>query len=83
MRGGKGKGRGGFQAKEKKKPNKFLAEKDKERLEKEQQRLDKHLLPHDKFYDHKTGAEVLSSAAGVPYASIDLIFNHKNVWANL
>ncbi|TNV87010.1 hypothetical protein FGO68_gene4983 [Halteria grandinella] len=66
-----------------KKPNKFLADQDKERLEREKQRLDKHLLPVEYFKSWKTGSGENLPAGVLPYAQIDLLFNHKNIWANL
>ena len=37
------------------KPNKFLEHQEKERMDKEKQRHDKHLLPIEKFLDPVTG----------------------------
>jgi hypothetical protein len=60
----------------------------------EQQRSDKHLLPTEAFYTSKIGPKIDDKEVNaeffanekqfkLPYGSIDLIFNHKNVWANL
>lgn len=66
------------------KPNKFLEHQEKERMDKEKQRHDKHLLPIEKFFDPVTGTLVPWTEPGpLPYTQIDVIFNHKNVWANL
>lgn len=43
--------------------------------------MDKHLLPVESFYDKRTGKDVEGMA--LPYSTVDLVFNHKNVWANL
>jgi len=52
-----------------------------ERAKRETKRVDKHLLPVENFYDKKSGKAPESVV--LPYANIDLIFNHKNIWANL
>ena len=45
---------------------------------------DIHLLPVEKFFDHNNGnAEVKDDFGKLPYPQIDLIFNHKNIFANL
>ena len=63
--------------------NKFMEAKEKERKNNELMRKDKHLLPVDKFYDNKTGRQVKDDFDKLPFSSVDIIFNHKNVWANL
>ena len=68
-------------ADKKKKGNVFLERQDKERVERERKRTDKHLLPIDHFYDKKSGKELEKLV--LPYSTIDLVFNHKNIWANL
>jgi centrosomal protein CEP76 len=41
-------------------------------------------LPVEKFFDHNNGnLEVKDDFGKLPYPQIDLIFNHKNVFANL
>lgn len=50
-------------------------------MEREKQRLDKHLLPNETFRDWRNNATIPSGV--LPYAQVDLIFSHKNVWANL
>ena len=45
-------------------------------------RQDKHLLPNESFTDLK-GKKVVDDFGKLPFQSIDLIFNHKNIWANL
>lgn len=65
------------------KPNKFLDQQEKDRAAKDAQKKDKHLYPKEKFKDFKTGLEEPSNRHRVPYSHVDLIFNHKNVWANL
>jgi hypothetical protein len=52
-------------------------------VQREQQRLDKHLLPIDAFYDFKKGQTVPAHPHLLPYSHIDLVFSGKNVWANL
>lgn len=44
-------------------------------------REDKHLLPIENFKDKKSG-KILEKLV-LPYSHIDIIFNHKNIWANL
>lgn len=61
--------------------NRFLTKQKQDQEEADQKRSDKHLLPIDKFYEKGDSNPVPSIE--VPYASIDLIFNHKNAWANL
>lgn len=47
-------------------------------------RQDKHLLPVEKFTDAVTSKEVkMDKDVKLPYPAIDIIFNHKNMWANL
>ena len=65
-----------------KKPvSKFLEKQQQERIEREKKRIDKHIWPVESFYDKKTGKTV--EKVNLPYSQIDLIFNHKNIWANL
>lgn len=45
-------------------------------------RQDKHLLPNESFFDLKN-KKVVDDFGKLPFQSIDLIFNHKNIWANL
>lgn len=75
--------------KEGKEKNKFFKAQDAIREKNERVREDKHLLPIDKFADPdqppKNGktTHVVDSFSKLPFGTIDLIFNHKNVWANL
>jgi len=62
------------------KGNKFLQHQEEERIRKEAGREDKHVLPIEVFYDQE---ENKLENIDLPYIQIDLIFNHKNVWANL
>jgi len=68
-----------------KKSNKFFAAKAEERERNERQRPDKHLLPVEKkeFRDPKTGKQVEDEWGKLPFQTIDIIFNHKNIWSNL
>ena len=54
--------------------NNFFAKQRAKRLLDEKARDDKHLLPNNKLHRPDNTCE---------YGEIDLIFNHKNVWANL
>ncbi len=65
------------------KPNKFLDQQEKDRAARDAQKKDKHLYPKEKFKDFKTGFEEPANPHRLPYSHVDLIFNHKNVWANL
>jgi hypothetical protein len=55
---------------------KWLAAKEEERAKYEASRPDQHVLPEDKFKKGKL-------KVNLPFKQIDLIFNHKNLWANL
>ena len=44
-------------------------------------RQDKHLLPTESFF--VGSKKVVDDFTKLPFQSIDLIFNHKNIWANL
>ena len=72
-------------AQDNKKTNKFFQAKQEERERNERRRKDKHLLPQEKkmFKDPATGKVVKDEFTKLPFQSIDIIFNHKNVWANL
>ena len=70
-------------AKKTPKPNKFLHQQEEDRLARDAQKKDKHLYPKEKFTDFKTGKDEPSNHDRVPYSHVDLIFNHKNIWANL
>ena len=45
-------------------------------------RADKHLLPVDDFRDPVTKKKI-DDGFKLPFHTIDIIFNHKNVYANL
>jgi len=64
----------------KKKGNKFFADQMYEKEQREKKRTDKHILPVENFYD-KIGKKL--DHTFLPYVNIDIIFNHKNIWANL
>ena len=65
-----------------KEPNKFFKKQEEERKKAELMREDRHLLPVEKFIDPLTGEKV-DDKFKLPFGSIDVIFNHKNIWANL
>jgi hypothetical protein len=53
------------------------------RIQQEQDRADKHRLPRNaEFLDPVTGAKPVDDFK-LPFQAIDIIFNHKNIWANL
>jgi len=66
-------------AKTSKKGNKFFEAEESKRKERERLQEDKHLLGEDRFLKggKKVGLIVL------PFSTIDIVFNHKNIWANL
>mmetsp|Transcript_35916 Transcript_35916/g.55150 ORF Transcript_35916/g.55150 Transcript_35916/m.55150 type:complete len:310 (-) Transcript_35916:249-1178(-) len=64
-------------------PNAFMRKQEEERIKKEKMRPDKHLLPIEKFIDPVTKKKVVDDFGKLPFHTIDLIFNHKNIWANL
>jgi hypothetical protein len=70
-----------YQKEKKQHKNKFLEKQDKARIDNEMKRRDKHLLPVENFYI-KNDKKPLEKVP-LPYSHIDLIFNHKNIWANL
>jgi len=39
-------------------------------------------LPVEKFYNAATGTKVKNNP-DLPYATIDIIFNNKNIWSNM
>jgi hypothetical protein len=45
-------------------------------------RDDKHLLPVDEFKCAVT-KKIVKDDFKLPFSTIDIIFNHKNIWANL
>jgi hypothetical protein len=49
----------------------------------EEKRPDKNFLPIETFVDEETGYTYPANPHLLPYKSLDLIFNHKNIWANL
>ena len=53
--------------------------------EENKERKDKHLLPVETFYKLGEVEKKRNEAPKVEllYSEIDLIFNHKNIWANL
>lgn len=61
--------------------NKFLQKQEDDRKKAELMRQDKHLLPQE-FKDAQ-GRPHKDDFGKLPYSTIDLIFNHKNIWANL
>lgn len=65
-----------------KEKNKFFKKQEEDRIKAEKSRPDKHLLPIDEFKDPVTKKKVLDDFK-LPFQTIDLIFNHKNIWANL
>eukprot|EP00347_Sterkiella_histriomuscorum_P007723 403347806 len=66
---------------QKKPVSKFLEKQQKERIEREKKRVDKHIWPVETFYDKRYGRN--AEKVVLPYSQIDVIFNHKNIWANL
>ena len=44
--------------------------------------MDKHLLPNETFREWRNNNATIPAGI-LPYAQVDLIFSHKNVWANL
>jgi hypothetical protein len=67
---------------EPKEKNKFFKKQEEERIKAEKMRSDKHILPIEDFKDPATGKKVVDGEK-LPFQTIDLIFNHKNIWANL
>jgi hypothetical protein len=71
--------------------NKFFAAKEKQRRQNEEKRKDKHLLPVEPkdFKDPKAKGQAMVDdkkewdGQKLPFQQVDIIFNHKNVWANL
>ena len=65
--------------------NKFFKQQEEDRLRNERQREDKHLLPQtENFIDPLTKQKgKIKDDYKLPYQAIDIIFNHKNVWANM
>ena len=41
------------------------------------------MYPREEFYDYLTGKKLKAEPHQLPYSHIDLIFSHKNIWANL
>ena len=64
-------------------PNAFFRKQEEERIRNEKMRADKHLLPVEKFTDPVTKKKVVDDFGKLPFHTVDLIFNHKNIWANL
>lgn len=62
-----------------KKANKFFQQEEAKRKERERMKEDKHLLGEDRFY--KGGKKV--NMITLPFATIDLVFNQKNIWGNM
>lgn len=67
---------------EEKPANKFFAAQKEERERNERNRSDKHILPQE-FKDPVTGKKHIDDFGKLPFSTIDVIFNHKNMWANL
>lgn len=59
----------------------ILAQQKKKKLD-EQMNPQKHLLPKDIFINGDRSKK-FNDPIKLPFPSIDLIFNHKNIWANL
>lgn len=66
-----------------KKLNKFFQKQEDNRKRDELMRPDKHLLPVEEFNDPITGAVVVDDFDKLPFHTVDIIFNHKNIYANL
>jgi hypothetical protein len=69
-------------AEEERGKNKFFKKQEEERIKFEKKRKDKHLLPVEDFKDPVTGKKVVDDFK-LPFHTLDIIFNHKNIWANL
>lgn len=70
--------------------NKFFAAQKADQAKKEANRADKHRLPKDDEFKYKKedgGGKVKDEfnrgEKKLPYHNLDIIFNHKNIWANL
>ena len=66
-----------------KKVNKFFQKQEENRKRDELMRPDKHLLPVEEFHDPITGELVVDDFDKLPFHTVDIIFNHKNIYANL
>ena len=64
------------------KVNKFIAAQQKKKKLDEQMNPQKHLLPKDIFIKGDRSKK-FDDKMKLPFPSIDVIFNHKNIWANL
>ena len=69
--------------KEEKKFSKFFQKQEENRKRDEMMRPDKHLLPVEEFHDPVTGEVVVDDFDKLPFHTIDLMFSHKNIYANL
>lgn len=66
-----------------KKVNKFFVKQEENRKRDEMMRPDKHLLPVEEFHDPITGEKIVDDFDKLPFHTVDIIFNHKNIYANL
>jgi len=61
---------------------KFFVKQKKDREKKERCRDDRYILPVEVFKD-PTNKNKKVKDIKLPFSTVDLIFNHKNVWCNL
>ena len=67
------------------KENKFFAAQKEKRLKNEQTNPLKHVMAVEprEFIDPVTKKRAVDEFGKLPFPTIDIIFNHKNIWANL